>query len=223
MDEEKKPLRGQSYYINYQQVFQELKALNNDTVGWIRVNNTKVNYPVVQTVDNEYYLSHAYDMENNLAGWIYMDYRNDIDNLDKNTIIYGHNISKDYLMFGSLRNTLNESWYKNSENQIITFNTLNENINWQIFSMYTIEKTSDYLITEFSTKESYKRFIEKIKNRSVYDFEIEVNEEDKILTLSTCYQDDKHRLVIHAKMIGSLSNDIEESEIDIMDNNHGDV
>ncbi|MBE6152380.1 MAG: class B sortase [Firmicutes bacterium] len=202
VDEPTENKRGQAYYTNYKQVFSELLKINSDTVGWIKVNNTKVNYPVVQTKDNDYYLKHAFDKEYNLAGWVFMDYRNNIDTLNQNTIIYGHNITKDRLMFGSLRNTLNESWYKNSENHIITFNTLNENSKWQIFSLYTIEETSDYLITSFSSLNSFKNYIERETNRSIYNFNVDVSEEDKILTLSTCYQDDKHRLVIHAKKVG---------------------
>lgn len=200
--EEELETKKSAYYTDYSEVFSKLLNINNDTVGYIKVNNTNVNYPVVQTVDNDYYLTHDFNKEYNLAGWVFMDYRNNIDTLDQNTIIYGHNISKDRLMFGSLRSTIEESWYKNSDNHIITFNTINENSKWQIFSIYTIETTSDYLITNFSSSESFKEFINKIQGRSIYNFNEQVNESDKILTLSTCYKDDKHRLVIHAKKVG---------------------
>ena len=97
----------------------ELANINDETVGWITVNKTKVNYPVVQHTDNNYYLKHDFKKNNNAYGWIFMDYRNNIYNMSDNTILYGHNSVKDAMMFGSLRYTTNESWYKNSENQII--------------------------------------------------------------------------------------------------------
>jgi sortase B len=75
------------------------------------------------------------------------------------------------------------------------------NYTWRIFSIYTIEETSDYLYTSFASDESYINFIDKIKSRSINNFNIEVTKDDKILTLSTCYKDNKQRIVIHAKMI----------------------
>ena len=201
-EEIEKSIRGRAYYTNYSDVISKLESINSDTVGYIKINNTKVNYPVVQYSNNDYYMKHDFNKENNLAGWIFMDYRNSVNNLDDNTIIYGHNITKDKLMFGSLRYTLDESWYKNKDNQIITFNTKNNNMKWQIFSIYTIEETNDYLINNFSSKDSFKNYIERELERSIYNFEIEVKSEDKILTLSTCNKDDKHRLVIHAKLVG---------------------
>ena len=190
---------GKSYYTKYEEVFDKLLEINKDTVGWIKVNNTKVNYPVVQASDNDYYLNHAFDNEKNLAGWIFVDYRNKLD--DKNVIIYGHSIKKGELMFGSLRHTIEESWYKNSDNQIITFNTRNGNNKYQIFSIYTVEDTDNYLITNFSDNDSFREYINKSLKRSIYDFKVDINDDDKIITLSTCHKDDKHRLVIQAKKI----------------------
>lgn len=190
---------GQAYYTKYEQVLDKLSEINKDTIGWIKVNNTKVDYPVVQSSDNDYYLKHAFDNEKNLAGWIFLDYRNKLD--DQNIIIYGHNITKGELMFGSLRHTLEEDWYKNSDNQIITFNTKEGSFKYQIFSIYTIEETSDYLETNFKDKDSFNRYIKTSLERSIYDFDIEVSDSDKIITLSTCYQDSKHRLVIQAKKV----------------------
>ena len=129
-----------------------------------------------------------------------MDYRNSINVLSQNTIIYGHNINGG-LMFGSLRYTLNESWYKKSTNQIITFNTLNKNMKWQIFSIYKIGVTNDYLYANFNTDKEYQQFIDKIKERSIYDFKVNVSPKDYILTLSTCHGTGKQRLVVHAKLI----------------------
>ena len=89
-----------SYYTKYNQIFDELSSINNETVGWINVNNTKVNYPVVQHTDNDYYLKRDFNKKNNSYGWIYMDYRNNIYNLSNNTIIWGHNL-RNGMMFGT--------------------------------------------------------------------------------------------------------------------------
>lgn len=188
------------YYRKFSQVFDDLLKINNETVGWLKVNNTKINYPVTQHKDNDYYLNYSYYKKKNSHGWIFMDYRNKIDTLDKNTIIYGHRNSKG-LMFGTLKNVLEKSWYTNKSNQLITFNTLNQDMKWQIFSIYTIKNTNDYLITNFTNDTTYTNFISKIKGRSIYDFGIEVGVEDNILTLSTCYNGPEHRLVVHAKLV----------------------
>ncbi|MBQ7104340.1 MAG: class B sortase [Bacilli bacterium] len=207
-EEEKQPSKNTSgnsgyvspYYRKFSQVFDDLIKINDETVGWLKVNNTKINYPVTQHSDNDYYLNYSYYKKKNSHGWIFMDYRNKIDILDKNTIIYGHRNSKG-LMFGTLKNVLEKSWYTNKNNQVITFNTLNQDMKWQIFSIYTLKNTNDYLITNFSSDTTYTNFISKIKGRSIYDFGVEVDVDDNILTLSTCYNGPEHRLVVHAKLI----------------------
>ena len=190
-----------SYYATYSKMFEELSNINDETVGWITVNKTKVNYPVVQHTDNNYYLKHDFKKNNNAYGWIFMDYRNNIYNMSDNTILYGHNSVKDAMMFGSLRYTTNESWYKNSENQIITFNTKVKNMKWRIFSIYRIPVTNDYLYANFADRSEYQTFLNTLKGRSIYDFGVEVNSNDHILTLSTCGTSVAQRMVIHAVLI----------------------
>ena len=180
----------------------ELIKENKDTIGWLIVNNTNVDYPVVQTTDNDYYLTHAFDNSKNKAGWVYADFRNSFDEFDKNTIIYAHG-RKDKVMFGSLTNTLEKNWYTNSDNQLIQFSTLKYDTMWQIFSIYKIESESYYISTEFESDESYKEFIDTMISRSIYNFNIDVNTNDKILTLSTCYNDYGLRLVVQAKLVKS--------------------
>lgn len=180
--------------------FDTLKQKNSDTVAFIKVNGTNVNYPVVQTNDNKYYLTHAFDKTKNSAGWVFADYRDDMTSFDKNTIIYGHSRSNQ-TVFGSLKKVLNKSWYSNKNNHVIKLSTPTSNTLWQIFSIYTINPESYYITTDF-TDESYQEFLTTIKNRSQIDFSGTVNTNDKILTLSTC-KDTKgtQRLVIHAKLI----------------------
>lgn len=188
------------YDIQYEKVFSTLQEINKDTIGWLTVNNTRIDYPVVQAKDNDYYLKRDYYQNKNRHGWIFMDYRNNQDELNENTIIYGHNLANQ-TMFGTLRYALNSYWYKKSANQIITFNTPNENMKFQIFSIYTIPTTNDYLDITFPTTDAYQTYIDLVKGRSIYDFNIEVTTDDKILTLSTCANGNDKRLVIHAKLI----------------------
>ena len=180
--------------------FDELLAKNSDTVGWIQVKGTNINYPIVQTTNNDYYLTHAFDKTTNDAGWVFMDYRNDAVNFNQNTIIYAHS-RYNGTMFGSLKNILNSSWYTNKENHIIRLSTPSENTMWQVFSVYTIPKESYYITTSFSTDESYSEFLNTIKGRSEVDFSGTVNTGDKVLTLSTCKDNFGNRVVMHAKLI----------------------
>lgn len=179
--------------------FKELLEKNSDTVGWLKIEGTNVNYPIVQTTDNSYYLTRDFNKKKNKGGWIFLDYRNNINNLNNNTIIYGHGLLNK-AMFGSLKNTLKSTWYKNTDNHIIRLSTPTENTMWQIFSIYTISVTSDYLQINFSSDIEYLRFLTKLKKRSTNKFNTTINERDIILTLSTC-DNNIGRLVIHAKLI----------------------
>ena len=180
--------------------FNELLAKNLDTVGWIQVKGTNINYPIVQTTDNSYYLNHAFDKTSNDAGWVFMDYRNDAVNFNQNTIIYAHS-RYNGTMFGSLKNILNSSWYTNKDNHIIRLSTPTENTMWQVFSVYTIPKESYYITPSFSTLEAYSEFLNTIKGRSEVEFSGTVNTGDKVLTLSTCQDNFGNRIVMHAKLI----------------------
>lgn len=179
--------------------FNELKEINSETVGWINLPGTNINYPFVQTKDNDYYLNHSFDKTNNKAGWIFLDYRNNLFNLNKNTILYGHSRINN-TMFGSLKNTLKDSWFQNPDNHIIRLSTETENSMWQIFSVYTIPTTNDYIVTDFNNTDEFNNFVNMIILRSVHNFNTNVASTDYILTLSTCYKTDE-RVVVHAKLI----------------------
>ena len=179
--------------------FTNLKETNKDTVAWLSVGGTNINYPVVQTTDNDFYLDHSFDKSYNKAGWLFMDYRNNPNEYEKNTIIYAHN-RKDKTMFGTLKNVLAAVWYKDIDNRVIKMSSENSNTLWQIFSVYTIETTNDYIKTIFKSDESYQKFIDLVKGRSLANFNTTVTTNDKILTLSTCHGSTK-KLVVHAKLI----------------------
>lgn len=204
INKEKNPDKESDYWSYIKQSLinvdiDSLKEKNGDTIGWIKVNNTNINYPFVQTKDNDYYLSHAFDKSNNNAGWVFLDYRNNSDFSDKNNIIYAH-ARRDNSMFGSLRNVLKKEWYSNKDNHIIKLSTANENTMWQIFSVYKIPVETYYITTQFTTSSQYKAFLETITKRSIHQFNTAVDSSDKILTLSTCSGEDD-RIVVHAKLI----------------------
>ena len=189
-------------YIKYPLIdvdIKELKKKNSDTIGWINVNNTNVNYPYVQTSDNSYYLDHSFDKTYNEAGWVFMDYRNNSNLNNKNTILYAHS-RLDKTMFGSLSKALKPNWYTNKDNHIIRISTETENSSWQIFSVYKIPEETYYVTTNFTSNEKYQEFLNTIKERSIHKFDTNLTTNDKILTLSTCYSETE-RTVIHAKLI----------------------
>ena len=179
--------------------FDELKKINSNTKGWIQVNGTNINYPFVQANDNKYYLTHSFDKSYNNAGWIFLDYRNDINNLSKNTIIYAHG-RLDTTMFGSLKNILKSGWLNNTNNYVVKLSTETENTLWQVFSVYHIPTTSDYIKVDFSSSEEFSTWTTMLISRSAYNFNTSVSENDNVLTLSTCYNDNE-KVVLHAKLI----------------------
>ena len=183
--------------------FTELKKINNDVKGWIQVNGTNINYPFVQASDNKYYLNHSFNKSLNYAGWVFLDYRNNLTN-NKNTIIYAHG-RLDKTMFGSLRNILSSGWLNNTDNYVVKLSTEKENTLWQVFSVYHIPTTSDYIQTEFSSDDEFLQLITKLKDRSMFNFNTDVNSNDNILTLSTCYSDTE-KVVLHAKLIKKSDN-----------------
>ncbi len=190
------------YYIRFPLIDVDISALkekNADTIGWINVNNTNINYPFVQSNDNEYYLTHSFDKKYNEAGWVFLDYRNNKDLSSKNNILYAHS-RLDKTMFGTLKKTLKSDWYQNKDNHIIKISTETENTLWQIFSVYDIPDETYYITTAFSSDLEFETFLNNIKGRSLYNFNASLTKDDRILTLSTCYSKSK-RAVVHAKLI----------------------
>jgi sortase B len=178
-------------------------VLNEDYVGWIVINNTKVNYPVVKGKDNEFYLTHNFYKESDFAGAIFMDFRNSRDRLDKHTILYGHHM-KDKSMFGDLENYLNQEFYQN--HRVITFDFHGHTYEWEVFSVY-INENQELLKTEFLNDQDFSDYSAEMKNRSIYSTEIEAGQDDTILTLSTCTNElDNERIIVHAKLTHGREN-----------------
>ncbi len=181
-----------------------LRKINDEIVGWIRVPDTTINYPIMQTGDNNYYLTHTFEHNTNIAGSIFLDFRNAADFSDRNTIIYGHHI-KNGKMFADLRHYTDEEFYR--EHPVIYLNTPEEgNVEYEIFSFYltgnyrdTYGETYTY---QFSDDESYRDYLNMIVSQSQYDTGVDVSTDDSIITLSTCTnRTDDERYIVHARKI----------------------
>ncbi|MGG0717086.1 class B sortase [Robertmurraya massiliosenegalensis] len=178
--------------------FQPLLAINSDIIGWIKIDGTNIDYPILQAKDNEYYLEQNYQHENNRAGSIFMDYRNDIAGEEKNFILYGHRM-KNGTMFADLKKWLDGDIF--AENPEIVFETLNKSYQVEVFSVYRTTTDFNYIQTDFSSDEDYANFLKTLQEKSLYPTGLELTADSTILTLSTCdysLDSDEGRLVVHA-------------------------
>ena len=162
---------------------EELKSINNNYEMWIEIPNTKINYPIVQGKDNEYYLKHNFKNESNMSGTIFVDCNNNIDE-DKNIIIYGHNM-RNGTMFNNITKFKEESFFKNNNNII---NIIRNNILYQyeIFSIYVEDESKVSLEIEFTDNDAFVNYALNEASKSMYNKNIIITEEDKIITLVTC-------------------------------------
>lgn len=179
--------------------FAELRKINNETAGWIQVVGTNINYPYVQGSNNDFYLKHSFDKSYNSAGWVFQDFRNKNDGTDKNLILYAHG-RNDGSMFGTLRTILTNGWLNNSANYVVRTANDHESALWQVFSVYRIPVTTDYIQTSFANDGKFQTFADMLKGRSAKNFNVPVSGSDQILTLSTCFNTEE-RVVLHAKLI----------------------
>lgn len=178
--------------------FAPLLEVNPDIVGWIRIDETNIDYPILQADDNEFYLRRNYKYENNIAGSIFMDFRNVLDGKqDQNLIVYGHRM-RNGTMFADLdKFTDREFFYGKRE---FLFETLHAQYEVEIFSVYQTTTDFNYIRTDFSNNEDYVDFLKSLKQRSMYPSSVNLTEDTVILTLSTCDYEldaDRGRLVVH--------------------------
>ncbi|MCT2537083.1 class B sortase [Aquibacillus koreensis] len=179
--------------------FNPLLEKNADTIGWVTVPNTVIDYPVVKTEDNEFYLDHNFEQENSSAGAIFMDYRNAGDGDDRHTIIYGHHM-KDGSMFKQLTKYQSKEFFE--ENRTITLNTLYQQTKWEVFSAYVTTTDFYYIATQFRSNRDYLGFLNQLQEKSIHDTAMDLSEDDQVLTLSTCsYDFDDARFVVHARRV----------------------
>lgn len=189
---------------NNTMIFPHLQALiekynNNDIVGYLKIDGTSVDYPVVQAADNNFYLDRNVHKQKSPEGAIYLDYENDISRGDRHYVLYGHNMKAD-TMFHALRYYNSETFYQN--HRFITFDTLYEQQTWEVFAFYRTGTDFYYIQVLFDGDEDFTRLVEKMKSKSKYEIGVEVSAGDTILTLSTCTNEkDDSRYVLNAKLI----------------------
>lgn len=174
--------------------FEQLAEINEDIVGWIYIEDTKINYPVVQGEDNSFYMNHMFDGKYNSAGCIFMDYRCEGDCSGRNSILYGHHM-KNKSMFAQLVNYKKQVFYE--EHPVALLLTPARYYKIQLFSGYVSNNKGDAWDVRF-TDESYAQWLEDLKKKSCFTSEFAPTEEDRIVTLSTCsYEFSGAKFVVH--------------------------
>ncbi|MEG1002738.1 class B sortase [Clostridium sp.] len=178
--------------------FESLKKINENYKFWITVQGTEIDYPVVQSTNNEYYLNHNFYNKKNDSGTLFVDYRDKIEK-DRNIIIYGHNM-KDGTMFENLSEFKDESFF--NKNKYITLKEGEIEKKYEIFSVYIADDNFNYLVPTFKSDKEYESYLERMVKKSMYKRDISLSCKDKIITLSTCsYEFDDARFVVQAKEI----------------------
>ena len=183
---------------------QLLRNENKDVVCWIEMpGDTKINYPVVQGEDNDYYLHYAYNGAYNPAGSIYLDYRNSVSvSTNRHTVIYGHNMESGSPMFANLLHFQDESYWKN--NRYIHIYTDEAMYTYEVFAAY---ETSPQLAgvenhswrMNFNKDEKlFLQWVDSVRARSDISPKVTIEGNSRILTLSTCMNVNENRYVVHA-------------------------
>ena len=177
--------------------FEELKNINSDAVAWIRIKDTSINYPIVQAKDNDYYLHKDINKKYSTCGWIFMDWQNSETFIDKNTVIYGHNI-KSGVMFADLLKIQRNQLGKDITIEIYT---PDEKLEYKVYSSYMIEPEGYAIKSNIVTEDVFQDYLKTMIGRSTIDYNIMPTTSDKVLTLSTCDNSGQNRVLIHAVLI----------------------
>lgn len=184
----------------------QLQEQNADIVGWLEIENTNMNYPVLQGTDNRYYMTHNYKKESSKNGSIFLDANYNWNIPSNNLLIYGHNLGNG-MMFQELLKYEKESFYQ--EHPVIRFTTAEEDAEYEIISVfksrvyYKSEKNvfRYYYFINSESEEEYNQFVKNVKNASLYPIDATANYGDQLITLSTCsyYVDDGRFAVVGRK------------------------
>ena len=169
--------------------FNALIVQNNDTAGWLYIPGTKINYPVVQTSDNEYYLNRSFKRKEASCGTIFMDYQNNLNPLDRNTVVFGHNMgSSSSLMFSQLTKFKKQSYWQ--KHQTLQFDTPYRTGAWQILAVCHLDvgtlEQFNFLQQDFISDDAFLGFVQSIKARALYGTDVYAPAAGRLLTLVTC-------------------------------------
>ena len=184
----------------------KLYEMNNDLVGWLRIANTNINYPVMQSKNNpDYYLKRDFYKNYSSYGTPYISEQCNIETSD-NLVIYGHHMNNKK-MFGELENYKKKDYY--DQHSIIMFNTLKDTSQYKIFTVFKTVAYSNrgfkyYNYIDFEDEEKFNEFLNKCNELSLYNTNIQPKYGDKLITLSTCeYSKENGRLVVVAYKLDS--------------------
>ncbi len=181
--------------------FEPLKSENEQVIAWIRIDDTDVNYPVVQGEDNEYYLTHLYNKKYNISGSIFGDYRNNLDFSSNNMVLYGHNM-KNGSMFGTLKKYKDKEYFDN--HKYVWLITPKATYQYEIYAAYEFDAMHDQYEFNFDSETKFQEYLDNIKQKSIIESELEVTAKDHTLTMSTCIDGtSSSRLVLVAKRMVS--------------------
>lgn len=198
--------------------FADLYATNSDIVGWLKIDGLGIDYPVVQTTDDAYYLKHDFMRNKSDYGTVFLSAANNAKDLDLNNVIYGHTMQRDNQMFTPLKAYKTLEGFK--ENPIIEYNTIYADYKFKVYAAFITNGDStgdinnylfDYTFANLANTSAFAGFINQVNMRKLYTTGVTVLPDDKLLTLSTCtYEFDNARLVVIAR----LMRDGESEEID---------
>lgn len=187
------------YYMKNPVDFTALQGINDDIVGWLKVGALDISYPVTQASDNDYYLHLTFELVQNAAGCIFVDYQNRPDFQDDNTIVYGHNM-KDGSMFGTLKNFVQDGVYESDP--YFWIYTPERIYKYEIFNCSTVGAVSNTYTLEFGSRKEFQNYLDKALMQSQVDSsKVKVKSSDKIVTLSTCTGDEETRFVVQGKLV----------------------
>lgn len=175
-----------------------LREVNPDVIGWIRIPETVINYPLMQGSDNDYYLHHTWEYEENAVGSIFLEHLNNPDLMDYNTIVYGHNMV-DGSMFGTLSRFGGQTYWENHPYIYITCDA--GVYRYEVFSSYQAPVDSVTYGLSFQQTETKREFLQNALDKSLIQSGLALGKNDRILTLSTCSGASyANRWVVHARM-----------------------
>ena len=185
----------------------DLQKENTDVKGWIKINDTKINYPLLQGLDNDYYLNRNYQKEYSSYGSIFIDKDSNLDDVNSNVIIYGHSMN-DQEMFQNLLNYANKEYY--DSHKIIEIYTNNEARKYEIVTVFKSRVFYQdeqnvfryYYCHDLSSEEKYNDYVNNSKNLELYNTGVDAHFGEQLITLITCeYSEDNGRMVVVAKRV----------------------